>query len=909
MHPFEDFGLKFGHKDLRMGSSNYAGRRLCETVITQWHSVDTIGVARELASDPERGLTNREARKRLKESGPNKIVRRKRPSAWSIFISQFKDPMVMTLLAATAVSALMGEAIDAVVIAAIVVVNAMLGTVQEYRAERAIEALENYAPPGAWVVRGNVTSEVDRETIVPGDVVALWPGVRISADARVIRSFSLQVEEAALTGESLPVSKTGDVVLAAKTSLHDRKNMVFGGTLVTRGQGFAMVVATGMSTEIGQIAQLVQSASGQETPLEVRLESLGKVVLAGSLAICAAIAAMGVMRGLPARDMFLTGVSLAVAAVPEGLPAVVTLCLAMGVQRMAKHGAVIRKLDAIETLGSVTVICTDKTGTLTKNRMEVAQVGLPGSTGAVSDALPPWRVRDVDNEIGGVSGLLRIAVLASDARHAIGDEDQAGGEDPTEQALVAGALESDVRVADLDREFPRIAEKPFSSERRAMSTRIIAGEGEWVCVKGAPDRVLPSCGRQMAEGKALLLGAQERNEWDRWVDDQAEKGMRVLAVAMKRVKAQEGEDYSEDGLTLLGCVSLADPVRPGTKEAVLECLRAGIKPVLVTGDHAKTAEKIALETGILGDPNEKALTGQDIDGVSEALLPSLVKKTRVFARVSPAHKLRIVRAFKSQGQIVAMTGDGVNDAPALKEAAVGIAMGRTGTDVAREASAMVLANDEFSTIVRAAAEGRAIYDNIRKFIRYLFSCNIGEVLVMTGAVVLGLPLPLSPLQLLWVNLVTDGLPALALSMDPPEKGIMTRPPRAPSEGLFARGLTGKIVARGVYIGCVTLILFVYGISSEGFGLGCTLAFAALITTQLVAAFDCKSETQTPLQVGLFSNFYLVGATFVSFLMLAATIHVPVVADLFGTVPLSTAHWIMVFMASIFPDVFHAAVSR
>lgn len=500
-------------------------------------------------------------------------------------------------------------------------------------------------------------------------------------------------------------------------------------------------------------------------------------------------------------------------------------------------------------------------------------------------------------------------MLASDARHAPGEADQTIGEDPTEQALVAGALDAGIVVSDLDRDYPRLAEKPFSSERRAMSVKVLTKEGALICVKGASDRVIPACGSQVAGRKTLPLGPRDREAWDRWVEGQAARGMRVLAVAMKRRNGARDGDYSEEGLELLGCVSLSDPVRPEAKLAVQECLRAGIRPVLVTGDHLRTAESVARQTGILGSEGESVLCGQDLDSVRESSLWSLVKDARVFARVSPAHKLRIVRAFKSRGHVVAMTGDGVNDAPALKESAVGVAMGRTGTDVAREASAMVLANDDFSTIVKAVSEGRAIYDNIRKFIRYLFSCNIGEVLVMMGAVVLGLPIPLTPTQLLWVNLVTDGLPALALSMDPPERGVMDRPPRPPSEGLFARGLFRKIAARGTYIGCITLLLFVSGLSSGGPELACTMAFATLICTQLVAAFDCKSETRSPLQVGLFSNLYLVGATLISFLMLVATIQVPAGAALFGTVPLSLTQWVLVFSASILPDVFHYVFSH
>ena len=858
-----------------------------------WHTLYPEAAAQLLKSHQDKGLTSREAAKRLKAHGPNRISSRARAGMLAIFASQFKDPMVLTLLLATAVSAVMKEAMDAVVISAIVLLNGMLGTLQEWKAERSLEALEDLAPPLAWVVRDGKLASISREEVVPGDLMALWPGVRVPADGRIVSAKSLQVEEAALTGESLPVSKRADVVLAQNTPLPDRRNMVYGGTLVTRGEGYALAVATGMDTEMGRIANLVRSARSQPTPLEVRLEALGRVVLGACVGICLALMAVGVLRGLPFRDMFLTGVSLAVAAVPEGLPAVVTLSLAFGVQRMAKSGAIVRKLEAVETLGSVTVICTDKTGTLTRNSMEVVDVAAP------EDLWPGARATR-----GVHADILLVALLASDARH-LPDSEASGAEDPTEQAIVKGALGAGIDVNSLDARFPRMAEMAFSPERRMMSVKVATEKGALICVKGASDRVIPLCRTERVGERDVLLGQKEREAWDRWVEEKAGQGMRVLAVAERKVPQEE---YAEDGLTLRGCLAMADPLRPEAADAVLECKRAGIRPVLITGDHLRTAESIARQAGIL-DRDGKGTTGDVLDKTPESRLPQLVDSCKVFARVSPAHKLRIVRALKKAGHVVAMTGDGVNDAPALKEAAVGVAMGKTGTDVAREASSMVLLDDDFSTIVEAVREGRSIYDNVRKFIRYLFSCNLGEVFTMMIATIAGLPLPLTPAELLWMNLVTDGLPALALSWEPPDPDVMDRPPRPPGEGLFSRGLWFRIVGRGAYVGAAALTAFMWGLLRGDPALASTLAYATLVTVQLVSAFDCRSEERTVAELGLFTNPLLLVACGLSWVMLFVTIQLRPLASLFRTVPLSLEEWSVVLALSVFPDLFKAAFLR
>ncbi len=870
--------------------------------MAHYHATSGNEALGSMASDRDKGLTAREAKRRLAKCGPNKIAKSQKSGLLAIYVSQFKDPMVLTLLMATGISAFMGEVVDAAVIAVIVVLNAFLGTLQEFRAERSLEALENYAPPRAWALRNGSLKEVDRESVVPGDILAIWPGVRIAADVRLIDSTSLQVEEAALTGESMPVTKDASLILPRGTALPERKNMAYGGTLCTRGEGSGVVVATGMDTEMGRIAGLVALATSQKTPLEARLEVLGKTILVACIAICCVLAGIGLWRGLPFRSMFLTSVSMAVAAVPEGLPAVVTLCLALGVQRMARHGAVVRRLEAIETLGSVTAICTDKTGTLTMNQMAIAALALPFG---ISDTHlrhvgPPWNdvvARDI----------LRWALLAGDARH-LRSAGGFAGEDPTEQAIVSAAIDAGWDVGGLDALFPRLGERAFTSERRMMSVKVADKKGALICAKGAPDRMFTLCKSQMAGDRVIPFGPKNRESWEKWIDTQAGLGMRVLAVATKEAPPDLGGDYLEEGLTLLGCLAMEDPLRKDIREAVERCKKAGVSPVLVTGDHLKTAESVARQSGIL-EGTRRGMTGEELERLSETTQRTAVLEGRVFARVSPSHKLKIVRALKSSGHVVAMTGDGVNDAPALKEAAVGVAMGVSGTDVAREASSIVLLNDDFSTIVKAIEEGRAIYDNIRKFIRYMFSCNLGEVLAMVGAVILGLPLPLSPTQLLWVNLVTDGLPALALSMDAPEKGIMDRQPRDPDEGIFSGGLSIKIVGRGLYIGLVTLLLFLWGLKLGDTNLASTLALATLIGTQLVAAFDCRSETKTPTEIGLWSNMYLVGAALISWSMLFAAIQVPPVARFFKTVPLSLSQWGMVLMASIIPDLCRNAFSR
>jgi len=903
----------------------------------RYHAIPVVEVLRRFGVDRKTGLTEREARRRLKARGRNRIPKRKRKGFLSTFFSQFCDVMVLTLLGATLISAAMGEVLDALVIACIVALNAVLGTVQEFKAEGSLEILESYVSGYSTVIRDGREQPIEKDEVVPGDIMVLTPGSRVPADGRLIESKSLQIEEAALTGESLPSTKDSTLILSGSCPVSDRKNMVYAGTLVVRGQGLAVVTATGMKTEMGKVAGLLGTAQNQKTPLEKRLEQLGAVILAICLGVSASLGIIGVFRGIPFHDMFLSAVSLAVAAIPEGLPATVTLCLAIGVQRMAKNGAVVRKLESIETLGSVTVICTDKTGTLTKNKMEVIEIGLPcdvceineGDKRAETVAAQPKKkekstmARDVRRQNqNGIVEILKVATLASDARHAPGSQ---LGEDPTEQAIIAKAVDAGLDVSDLDYLFPRLGERGFTPERRMMSVKVKTKEGALICAKGAPDTIIPLCRTQLVGDQERPLGRKEVEGWERWVEERAAKGMRILAVAMrsqnqeetggsrsplklKRHGMTEEEDYLEKDLVLLGCLAMADPLRKEAALSVQRCKIAGIRPVLVTGDHLRTAESVAREALIL-DKGERGMTGAELEKVPESGLGKAVDECRVFARVSPAHKLKIVRALKKLGHVVAMTGDGINDGPALKEAAVGVAMGLSGTDVARETSSIVLTDDNFATIVRAVEEGRAIYENIRKFIRYLLSCNLGEVFTMSMAVTLGLPLPLLPIQLLWMNLVTDGLPALALSVDPPDKDLMKRPPREPGESLFSHGLWVRILGRGLYIGAATFLVFAAVLRGGDTGLASTMAFATLVTAQLAAALDCRSETKSVAQLGIFSNAYLMFACLLSWLMLFATIQFAPLATLFHTVPLSGSQWALVFALSFLPDVARGAFGQ
>lgn len=835
-----------------------------------WHTWPLSDLIAYLKTDPEAGLEPAQARQRLLTYGPNQLPAGRKAGALKLFLAQFEDFMVLVLLVAAVLSLFLGEWYDAATILAIVVLNAVLGFFQEYRAERSLAALRRLTAPKARCRRGYLEVDVPAAEVVPGDLLLLSAGDRVAADARLVKAWDLACDESALTGEAVPVAKEV-CELPAETALAERRNLVYAGTLVTRGRAEAVVVATGLGTETGQIARLLHREKEESTPLERRLDHLGRVLVAGCIAICALVVALGLRRGGSVLEIVMAGISLAVAAIPEGLLAVVTLALAVGVQRMVRRHAILRKLPAVETLGCATVICADKTGTLTENRMTVREI------------------RAADRELA-----LTIGALCNDATLkregiAIGsfwrgrrvEEKWSAAGDPTEAALLVAAAEAGLVRGFLEQVHPRLGEIPFDSDRKLMSTVHRWGKGVRLVVKGAPDVVLERC-RSYQDGRhAVPLDARAKTEWLEQNEELARRALRVLAVAYRDLPTWDGELRSnlESELTLVGLVGLSDPLRPGVREAIARCRRAGIKTVMITGDHPTTAVAVAKELGL---PWEQGVaTGAELESWSQRELEERVEQIAVYARVSPRHKLRIVRALKRRGHVVAMTGDGINDAPAIKEADIGVAMGQAGTDIAKEVSAMVIEDDNFTTIMAAVEEGRAIYDNIRKFIRYLLACNIGEVTTMFLAAVLGLPLPLLPIQILWVNLVTDGLPALALAFDPPAPSIMERPPRHPGESIFSHGLAGKILRRGLAIGLLTVGVFLLAAGAgEGIERARTMAFTVLVLQQLFYVFECRSETKPVFAVGLFSNPYLLAAAALSWAMQLAALYHPLLKAVF-----------------------------
>jgi len=818
-------------------------------------------------------------------------------------VAQFSDFMVLVLLAATGVSLVLGETGDAFTILAIVVMNALLGFVQEGRAQQAAAALKSLTAPTAQVVRSGQVQVVPAQDLVPGDVLVLETGNRVPADARLMTAFSLAADEAALTGESHPAAKHVGLIGDPKAPLAERRNMLFLGTAVARGRGRAVVVNTGMATEMGQIQHLMNQPTDDTTPLQRRLEHLGRMLVLLSVVIVLAVVAAGTLRGQPLYLMFLTGVSLAVAAIPEGLPAIVTVALALGVQRMIRAHAIVRRLPAVETLGCTTVICSDKTGTLTKNQMTVLEVFAGGihvirsSAGHSSPSDRRVTAEDVDRV--WVAGVLASSAELHDEQRA----EPVGQGDPTELALLAAAAGEGFRPSQVWRQYQRVAELPFESERRRM-TVVVRDERHQLMayVKGAPDTLIRRARFIWWQGRVEPLDLGRRRAWQEAHEGMTRGALRVLAVAYRPLSSADLErpDSWEDSLVLLGMVGMMDPPRPDAIDAVRLCRRAGLATVMITGDHPSTALAIARQMGIAEHPHQ-LMTGRELDELDDRALADRIQSVRVFARVSPPHKLRVVACLKAQHEVVAMTGDGVNDAPALREADIGVAMGLTGTDVAKEAASMILTDDNFATIVRAIREGRAIYDNIRKFLRYLLSCNVGEVLVMFLAVIMGLPLPLLPIQILFVNLVTDGLPALALGVDPPDPDVMARPPRSPGESVFARGLGGKIFVRGVLIGVTTVAVFLWALTLGGLGLreARTLALATLVMSQLFHVFDARAEDRNFLEVGLFSNLWVWLAVSSSVLLLLVIMYVPGLSLLFKTDPLTGGDWVIVLAASGF----------
>jgi len=850
---------------------------LTEADTLPWHTRTAEAVAAAMAVTPAAGLSEDEAASRLVRHGLNALPEGKQRGPLQIFLSQFSDVMILVLLAAAAISMALGEFEDALAIAVIVTLNASIGFFQETRTERAIAALRNMATPSARVRRGGELQSLPSHQIVPGDIVLLEAGNIVPADLRLTESANLRIAEAALTGESHPSEKTVQTMEAADSALGDRSNMAFKGTIVTYGRGSGIVVATGLATELGKIATLLAEAKESRTPLQQRLARFGGRLTVVLLAICAIVFFAGLLRGEPLLLMFMTAVSLAVAAIPEALPAMVAISLAIGASRMVKQHALVRRLPAVETLGSITYICSDKTGTLTQNRMQAQAFFAAGSATPSLDA-ETWM------------NLFRALALNSDA--SLGKSGQASG-DPTEIALLEAALHHGCDRTALEQAYPRVAEIPFDSERQRMTTLHRAGTGFIAYTKGAPEVVLALCNVQLdTSGESPLMS----DAWQRQSETMAQAGLRVMAIAMRRLDALPDElPAAERGLTLLGLVGLMDPPRREAHHAVMECQSAGITPVMITGDHPATASAIARQLGIVGGSNGGVvLTGPQLAALSDDELRTQVESVRVYARVDPAQKIRIVQALQANGEYVAMTGDGVNDAPALKAANIGVAMGKGGTDVAREAAHMVLLDDNFATIVHAVREGRRIYDNIRKFIKYILASNSGELWTLLLAPFFGLPIPLLPIHILWINLVTDGLPGLALTIEPSERDVMSRPPRPPNESIFAHGLWQHVVWVGLLMGAATLLTQAWAYHS-GDAHWQSMVFTVLTLAQLGHILAIRSERESLFTIGVFSNRPLIAVLIGTVLLQMATLYVPALNSIFHTQPLSAGELVACFL--------------
>lgn len=876
----------------------------------KWYQVSRRDILQQLNTSETFGLSHKEADRRRKKSGENVLAEEKKPSRFFIFLRQFEDFMVLVLLAATLISGLIGEYVDAITIMAIVLLNAVLGYVQEQKAEKSLEKLKELSAPMAKVLREGEWTQIPSKELVPGDIVKLETGDRVSADIRLLKTNSLEIEESVLTGESHPAEKMASELTEHDLELGDQHNMAFAGTLVTRGNGYGIVVATGMSTAMGKIASMLSATKRKPTPLEQKLEELGKVLIAAALVLTALVVVLGVYQGHSVYNMFLAGVSLAVAAIPEGLPAIVTVALSLGVQRMIKRRAVVRKLSAVETLGCASVICSDKTGTLTKNEMTVQQIYLPeqepirvsGKGYSPAGYFYQKKQKQSSSEIEGLEKLLTYGVLCNHASIREKDGKYMVEGDPTEGALIVAAQKGDIARQHL-KNYKVIHEIPFDSSRKRM-TVVVEDENHkrYVITKGAPEVLLNRTSWVFSCGEKKVMTPSRKKELETHMDDMANQALRTLAVCYKPIEhSQPLKDVDlEKGLIFLGLFGMIDPPREDVKEAIEACREAGVKTVMITGDHASTARAIADQLTILPDQGE-VLTGYDLSMMTAEELSEIIDNVYVFARVSPEHKLQIVEALQRKGHVVAMTGDGVNDAPAIKASDIGVSMGVTGTDVTKEASSLILMDDHFATIKAAIEEGRNIYENIRKFIRYLLASNVGEILVMLFAMLLAMPLPLVPVQILWVNLVTDGLPALALGLDQPEKNVMKKPPRHPKESIFARGLAFKIISRGFMIGLVTLIAFMFAYQQQPDHLeyAQTIAFVTLVMAQLIHVFDCRSD-QSVFARNPFGNMYLVGAVLSSLLLMLVVVYYPPLQPIFHTVSLPLREWLMILALSAIP---------
>lgn len=857
-----------------------------------WYTLSTKEVEKQMQTNIEFGLNEKQVEDKQNKFGLNKLEEKKRESIVIKFIKQFNDFMIIILIIASIISAVVArlegsnDYFDSIIIIAIVVFNAIMGLVQEAKAEKSLEALKKMTAPTCRVKRNGKISTIKSEQIVPGDIVLLEAGNYVPADCRLISSSNLKIEESSLTGETVPVLKDANCMLKEITALGDMVNMAFSTTIVVNGHGEAIVTDIGMNTKVGKIAKMIITNEAPETPIQKKLEEVGKALGIACLGICLLIFVIGILKKIEPIEMFMTSVGLAVAAIPEGLPAIVTIMLSIGVTKMAKKNSIIRKLPAVETLGSSSVICSDKTGTLTQNKMQVTKIA---------------NINGETNDKEYIKWLMGMATMCTDVE--ISRENgkiELTGE-PTEKAIVSKALDEGQNKNELYNVMRRVKDIPFDSSRKMMTTIHKMPNGYRVITKGAPDVLLKRCNKVYDNGNVTTLDYSKTKLIENQNNKMADEALRVLAIAyldIPNLPSKIDTETVEKNLIFIGLIGMIDPPREGVKEAVATCKKAGIKTVMITGDHIITAKAIAKDLGILRG-SDLAVTGEELDKIPQSILQKNIMNYSVFARVTPEHKVRIVKAYQSTGAVVAMTGDGVNDAPALKNADIGIAMGKNGTDVAKNAADMVLTDDNFVTIVEAVKQGRNIFDNIKKAVHFLIATNIGEIVTIFLGLVLGLKSPLLAIQLLWINLVTDSLPAIALGLEKPEADIMDKKPRDSKKGIFADGLWQRIITEGTMLGILTLVAFSVGNYLYDIEVGRTMAFVCLGLLELVHSFNIKSE-ETIFKVGLFENKYLLGAFILGALLQIVVVVIPSVAEVFKLVPLTQVQWMYTFGISILP---------
>ncbi|MEL7570109.1 MAG: cation-translocating P-type ATPase [Eubacteriaceae bacterium] len=876
-----------------------------------WFSKSREEVLKEFDVDYYIGLSKHEVSNRTEKYGINKLKGKPKKSVIILFLSQLQDMLIYVLLGATAITIAIGEYVDAIIILAVVILNALIGVFQEFKAEKAIEALQKMTTPKALVRRDGEIKEINSEELVPGDIIIIDAGRYIPADIRLLESANLQIEESALTGESVPTDKNAkDIHSDPKTPLGDMSNMAFMSTLATYGRGEGVVIATAMDTEIGKIAKILDQDEDEMTPLQKRLDELGKILGYLAIGICALIFIIALFQKRDLFEMFLTAISLAVAAIPEGLAAIVAIVLALGVTKMSKINAIVKKLPAVETLGCVNIICSDKTGTLTQNKMTVVKTYTLNNFNEIPHEK---QSHTLDND---TLELIRSFVLCSDATY----ENGQGTGDPTEIALVVLGNKYNILKSELNAKNKRVAENPFDSDRKLMSTLNIEGSAYKVHTKGAIDNILKIANKTLVGGEVVPLSSEIKEKFIKSAEAMSDSALRVLGVAYKDAADIINPEDMEKDLTLIGMVGMIDPPRMEVKDSIKEAKTAGITPIMITGDHKNTAVAIARELGIASSI-EQSLTGAEIDQLTDEEFSRDIKKYRVFARVSPEHKVKIVRAFKAQDNIVSMTGDGVNDAPSLKYADIGVAMGITGTDVSKGASDMILTDDNFTTIVHAIEEGRNIYNNIKKSVIFLLSCNLGEVIAIFASILFFWPIPLLPTQILWINLITDTLPAIALGVDPGDKDVMKRKPRNPKESFFSQGAGVRAVIGGTLIGILTLFAFYFGLKEHGYTMNSanipdevmtyarTMAFVVLAASQLFYSLSMRNSIKSIFKVGLFTNKFLVVGIIIGFILQIGVISFPPLANAFNVHNLSFKDWDLVIILSLIPLIINELIKK